>query len=54
MTKKTVGVLFTSGLDSTYLVYKNLEEGNNVILLYINRNIIKGAAFIFVLSFKNV
>jgi len=27
---KKVGVLFSSGLDSTYLVYKNLKEGNKL------------------------
>ena len=35
MIRKKVGILFTSGLDSTYLVWKNLEEGNIVYLLYI-------------------
>lgn len=33
--KKDVAVLFSSGLDSTYLVYKNLEEGNDVTPVYI-------------------
>lgn len=33
---KVVGVLFTSGVDSTYLVYKNLMEGNTVLPYYIN------------------
>lgn len=32
--KKNVAVLFSSGLDSTYLVYKNLEEGNHVLPIY--------------------
>ena len=32
---KRVGVLFSSGLDSTYLVYKNLKEGNVVYPIYI-------------------
>ncbi len=31
-----VGVLFSSGLDSTYLVYKNLKEGNTVQPIYID------------------
>jgi 7-cyano-7-deazaguanine synthase in queuosine biosynthesis len=33
--QKTVAVLFTGGLDSTYLIYKNLKEGNTVIPFYI-------------------
>lgn len=32
---KKVAILFTGGLDSTYLVYKNLMEGNIVYLYYI-------------------
>lgn len=32
---KTVAILFSGGLDSTYLFYKNLEEGNKVIPIYI-------------------
>ncbi|MFW6246999.1 MAG: hypothetical protein ACOC22_02390 [bacterium] len=32
---KKVGVLFSSGLDSTYLVYKNLKKGNTVYPIYI-------------------
>ena len=32
--KKNVAVLFSSGLDSTYLMYKNLEDGNNVLPIY--------------------
>ena len=32
---KKIGVLFSSGLDSTYLVYKNLKEGNIVYPIYI-------------------
>lgn len=32
---KSVGVLFSGGLDSTYLVWKNLKEGNRVIPIYI-------------------
>lgn len=31
--KKSVTILFSSGVDSTYLLQKNLEEGNNVELL---------------------
>lgn len=34
MEKKNVIVLFTGGVDSTYLVYKNLKEGNNVKPVY--------------------
>lgn len=30
-----IGVLFTGGLDSTYLVYKNLKEGNRVQPYYV-------------------
>lgn len=33
-----VGVFFTGGLDSTYLVYSLLEEGRDVILFYVNLN----------------
>jgi len=32
---KNVAVLFSSGLDSTYLVWKNLKEGNVVIPIYV-------------------
>ena len=32
---KKVGVLFSSGLDSTYLVWKNLKDGNTVVPIYI-------------------
>jgi hypothetical protein len=32
---KKVAVLFSGGLDSTYLVYKNLKEGNTVYPVYI-------------------
>lgn len=32
---KKVGVLFSGGLDSTYLIYKNLKEGNIVVPIYI-------------------
>lgn len=32
---KRVGVLFSGGLDSTYLLYKNLKEGNIVVPIYI-------------------
>ncbi len=32
---KKVAVLFSSGLDSTYLVWKNLKEGNIVTPIYI-------------------
>lgn len=32
---KIVGVLFSGGLDSTYLLWKNLKEGNHVIPIYI-------------------
>jgi len=35
---KTVLVLFSGGLDSTYLVYKNLKEGNRVQPIYIELN----------------
>ena len=31
---KRIGIFFTGGLDSTYLVYKNLVEGNSVVLYY--------------------
>jgi hypothetical protein len=33
--KKEVGVFFSGGLDSTYLVWKNLKEGNTVVPMYI-------------------
>jgi len=33
--KKSVAVLFSGGLDSTYLVWKNLSEGNTVFPVYI-------------------
>ena len=32
---KKVGVLFSGGLDSTYLVWKNLKDGNEVVPIYI-------------------
>ena len=32
---KRVGVLFSGGLDSTYLVWKNLKDGNTVVPIYI-------------------
>lgn len=32
---KKVGVLFSGGLDSTYLVWKNLKDGNTVVPIYI-------------------
>ncbi len=32
---KHIGVLYTSGLDSTFLVYKNLKEGNVVQPFYV-------------------
>lgn len=32
---KKVGVLFSGGLDSTYLIWKNLTEGNEVYPIYI-------------------
>lgn len=32
---KKVGVLFSGGLDSTYLIWKNLKEGNEVYPIYI-------------------
>jgi len=32
---KRVGVLFSGGLDSTYLVWKNLSDGNTVVPIYI-------------------
>lgn len=31
---KNIVILFTGGLDSTYLLYKNLKEGNHVYLVY--------------------
>jgi 7-cyano-7-deazaguanine synthase in queuosine biosynthesis len=34
--KKRVTLLFTGGLDSTYLLYKNMQEGNAVRCLYTN------------------
>src|SRR5258706_4867360 len=33
--KKRVAILFSSGLDSTYLIWKNLENGNEVLPIYI-------------------
>lgn len=36
--QKKVAVLFSSGLDSTYLVWKNLKEGNKVLPFYIQIN----------------
>lgn len=35
MKKKEVIVFFTGGLDSTYLIYKNLEAGNTVKPVYV-------------------
>lgn len=32
---KRVGVLFSGGLDSTYLVWKNLKDGNDVVPIYV-------------------
>jgi len=32
---KKIGVLFSGGLDSTYLVWKNLNDGNQVIPIYV-------------------
>ena len=32
---KKVAVLFSGGLDSTYLVWKNLKDGNEVQPIYI-------------------
>lgn len=32
---KKIGVLFSSGLDSTYLVWDNLKNGNEVVPIYI-------------------
>ena len=32
---KRVGILFSGGLDSTYLVWKNLADGNEVVPIYI-------------------
>lgn len=32
---KNVAILFSSGLDSTYLMWKNLEDGNEVTPIYI-------------------
>lgn len=32
---KKVAILFSGGLDSTYLVWKNLKEGNQVIPIYV-------------------
>lgn len=34
--KKNVSILFSSGLDSTYLMWKNLKKGNTVTPYYIN------------------
>jgi len=31
---KNIVILFTGGLDSTYLLYKNLKEGNHVDIIY--------------------
>lgn len=33
--RKRIGVLFSGGLDSTYLVWKNLKDGNEVVPIYI-------------------
>lgn len=35
-TSKKVLILFSGGLDSTYLMWKNLEEGNTVYPIYVN------------------
>ena len=35
MKSKKVGVLFSGGLDSTYLIWKNLKKGNTVVPYYI-------------------
>lgn len=32
---KKVGVLFSGGLDSTYLIWKNLKDGNEVFPIYV-------------------
>lgn len=32
---KKVAILFSGGLDSTYLVWKNLKEGNVVLPIYV-------------------
>jgi hypothetical protein len=32
---KSVAVLFSGGLDSTYLVWKNLKDGNEVVPIYV-------------------
>jgi len=34
MSAKNILVLWSGGFDSTYLVYKNLQEGNNVFTIY--------------------
>lgn len=36
MKQKKVLILFSGGLDSTYLMWKNLEEGNIVYPIYVN------------------
>lgn len=36
MKPKQVGILFSAGLDSTYLTYKTLKEGHCVYPLYVN------------------
>ena len=33
---KNVFILWSGGLDSTYLIYKNLNEGNKVISGYVS------------------
>ncbi len=38
MKQKTVAILFTGGLDSTYLMYKNLQEGHIIYPFYVNVN----------------
>lgn len=38
MAEKKIGILFSSGLDSTYLVWKNLKEGNQVYPFYFKIN----------------
>lgn len=35
MGSKRVAVLFSGGLDSTYLIWKNLKDGNEVIPIYV-------------------
>lgn len=32
---KRIGILFSGGLDSTYLIWKNLKKGNEVVPIYI-------------------